>query len=340
MLRGLRCRLIHFERKIGLLYGNEDIRMNQQLESALRIRYIKLHFKVVLLEDTLLPADKVSALRGGMGEMLLRANCVRDRECAYCDFESECIVRRTMYSKYDIVPPFVKTNDSIGYILECENHDEEFYEGDSLQFQLILFGKAIVYFNQYLQAFFALGMEGIGKAHARYQIVSVTNTQNQPLLENGAVYMKNYQVQTIDEYVKYRMGRIFGTECQNRIVFHTPLTLKYHGAFLEEYHMEAIWDAVLRRIYMLECFEGIENTVYDISELKDSELPDIEWQESHNVGVRRYSSTQDRKMVLSGIKGFVQLDLIPDQMLPVFLAGELIHIGKNTSFGFGRYSVV
>ena len=314
--------------------------MNLQLEHALEIRYIKLHFKVVLLEDTILPADKVSALRGGMGEMLLRANCVRNRECVKCDFESECIVRRTMYSKYDIVPQFVKTNDSIGYILECENYDEEFDEGDSLQFQLILFGKTIVYFNQYLQAFFTLGMEGLGKEHARYRIVSVTNTQNQPLLVNGAVYMKNYQVQTIDEYVKYRMGRICGTECQNRVVFHTPLTLKYQGVFLKEYHMDAMWNAILRRIYMLECFEGMENTVYDIEELMDSALPDIEWQEAHHVGVRRYSSTQDRKMVLSGIKGFVQLDMIPAQILPVFLAGELIHIGKNTSFGFGRYSVV
>ena len=80
--------------------------------------------------------------------------------------------------------------------------------------------------------------------------------------------------------------------------------------------------------------------LYDIEELKDSVLPDIEWQEARHINVRRYSSTQDRKMVLGGIKGFVQLGLIPNQMLPVFLAGELTHIGKNTSFGFGRYSVV
>ena len=314
--------------------------MNRQLESALGIRYVKLHFKAVLLQDAILPADKVSALRGGMGEMLLRAHCVRDRECAHCDFEPECIVRRTMYSKYDIVPSFVKTSDSVGYILECEDRDEAFYEGDSLQFQLILFGKAIVYFNQYLQAFFALGMEGLGKEHARYRIVSVTNTRNQPLLADGAVYMKNFQVQTIDEYVKYRMEHICPAAFQNRIVFHTPLTLKYQNVFLEEYHMEAVWNAVLRRIYMLECYEGIEDTVYDIEELKDSALPDIEWQEARHINVRRYSSTQDRKMVLGGIKGFVQLDLIPDQMLPVLLAGELTHIGKNTSFGFGRNSVV
>ena len=55
--------------------------MEQQLEEALKIRYIKLHFTVSMLEDTELPVEKVSALRGGMGEMLLRPNCVRAREC-------------------------------------------------------------------------------------------------------------------------------------------------------------------------------------------------------------------------------------------------------------------
>lgn len=44
--------------------------MDRQLEEALRIRYLKLYFTIALFEDTELPGDKVSALRGGMGEML------------------------------------------------------------------------------------------------------------------------------------------------------------------------------------------------------------------------------------------------------------------------------
>ncbi len=314
--------------------------MESKIYDALKIRYIKLHFTVAMLEDTYLPADKVSALRGGMGEMLLRANCVRDRNCADCDFESECIVRRTMYSKYRIVPQFVTTDDSVGYILECENYDKLFAEGDLLQFNLILFGKAIVYFNQYMQAFFALGNEGIGKEHARYRIVSVTNTQNHPLLEGDAVHMLNYRIQTLGEYADYRIRRMNRTGCQNRLVFHTPAALKYRGKFLEEYHIEAIWDAVLRRIYMLECFEEITQNVYNIDEFKTLILPDIVKQEVGRVGIQRYSSTQDRKMVLNGIKGYIELRQVPEQMLPWLFAGELIHIGKNTSFGFGRYSVV
>ncbi len=320
--------------------------MNQQLEEALKIRYIKLHFTAVIVEDTELPAEKVSALRGGMGEMLLRANCVRDRNCKKCDFESECIVRRTMYSRYEITPRFVTTDDSIGYLLECENYEEEFYAGDLLEFNLILFGRSIAYFNQYMQAFFALGGAGIGKNHSQFQIVSVTNTRRQRLYAEGMVYMEQYQIETILDYVDYRMKQIqksgCKSDCKNRLVFRTPLTLKYQGEFISEFHMEAIWNAIRRRIYMLECYEGITENIHELEDLRSDMLriPDIVRQEYEWIAVRRYSSTQERRMRLTGIKGYLELDSVPEDMLPILAAGELIHIGKNTSFGFGRYKIV
>lgn len=43
----------------------------QQIERALQVRYIKLHFGLYLVEDSRLPMNKVSAIRGGIGEMLL-----------------------------------------------------------------------------------------------------------------------------------------------------------------------------------------------------------------------------------------------------------------------------
>ena len=53
--------------------------------------------------------------------------------------------------------------------------------------------------------------------------------------------------------------------------------------------------------------------------------------------VKRYSSTQDSRVYLRGMEGRVVFDAISEEYLPYVLAGELLHIGKNTSFGFGRY---
>lgn len=325
---------------------NENERMGtermKQAESSLlskilEIRYVKLHFFLEFIEDTKLPVNKPSALRGGIGEMLLNANCIKDRKCETCDFESECIVQRTMYSKFEQKPEFVTTGDSVGYIIECENYEENFSKGDILQFQLILFGKTIVYFNQYLQAVFALGQVGIGKKHARFTICQVTNTKGIPILDGNNVYMRYYQVTTLGNYVKYRLERWKDTGDYCEIVFHTPLTQKFKGEFLRKFDMEAIIKAVKRRLYILACFENIESQKWYEETIG---IPTMIAQNSRNVQVARYSSRQDSKMLLKGIEGSIQIEGISDEILQILLAGEITHIGKNTSFGFGRYSVV
>ena len=303
-----------------------------EIEKILQIRYVKLHFTLKILEDTILPRNKVSALRGGMGEMLLRANCIRNRKCEKCDFISECIVQRTMYSKMEIQPDFMQKGDSAGYVLECENYDEIFYKGEKLKFQLILFGKNIVYLNQYLQAFAYLGMEGLGKHRAKYIVESVANTQNMKLVEGDSVYKKNYKVHTVAEYVQYRMD---SDQKEDTIVFHTPLTVKYRGKLIEEVDMEAVMAAIARRIYILDCFEGIATDKIDIT----GHIPEVICQDIYPVSVERYSSTHDEKIRLHGICGHAVVDQIDETAKILLYTGELIHIGKNTSFGFGRYSL-
>ena len=154
-----------------------DINRQEILRNALQIRYIKLHLKIEFLEDTILPKNKVSALRGGIGEMLLRANCIRDRNCDLCDFRTECIVQRTMYSQFEIKPSFVTTGESVGYVYECVNYQQEFSAGEQMEFNLLLFGKTIVYFNQYMQAIYALGQQGIGKYNSKFIVVEVKNSK-------------------------------------------------------------------------------------------------------------------------------------------------------------------
>ncbi len=78
------------------------------LEKRLNISYIKLRFSLVFEQDTILPRNKVSALRGGMGEMMLQQNCIKDRNCKSCRFKEACIVHRTLYTKMEKKPAFMK----------------------------------------------------------------------------------------------------------------------------------------------------------------------------------------------------------------------------------------
>ena len=282
-----------------------------------------------------MPKNKVSALRGGMGEMLLQMNCIRDRNCEVCDFKLECMVQRTMYSRYEKNPVFLTSGESIGYVLECENYQETFAAGEELDFQLILFGKTLVYFNQFMQAFTMLGVIGLGKHHAKFRIVSVKNQQRENIVDEESLDLSNYRIQTLSSYVEHRLRRLSDREQQNRLIFYTPVTIKYQNEYMQEFQLQPLLESLKRRVYMLACFEGIEADLRDFT----PPLPNILQQKHEFTTVRRYSNRKDTHMELKGIRGFVQTDGLEGDFLELLLAGEIMHIGKNTSFGFGKYVV-
>ncbi len=310
-----------------------------QLQSSFDIRYIKLHFTIEFTEDSTLPVFKISALRGGMGEMLLRSCCIRNRECEDCDFESECLVRRIMYSKMEIQPSFMTSGDSAGYVIECEDYRSNVGAGDTLKFNLLLFGKTIVYFSQILSAFYSLGMNGLGKEMSRFRIVEVTNSKGEPILDKANVLMQNLEVLKVSDYIAFRKTKLSEESDKRRIAFKTPLSLKYRGNMLTEFIPQAIVESVCRRIYMLDCLEGIESDIHEKEYIDSLMIPNVLSEEHKEVSVRRYSNHKENAMYLKGIEGEIELDQISPELLDILLAGELIHIGKNTSFGFGRYRI-
>lgn len=267
--------------------------------------------------------------------MLLRQHCIRDRQCESCDFEQECIVRRIMYSKMEIQPDFMSSGDSVGYVFECEDYHESFMAGDMMKFSLLLFGKTIVYFSQILDAIYRLGLSGIGKNKRRFSIVGITNTLGEDILSGNNIDMKAYKVMRLEEYVKYRMKTFPRDDSSVQLKLNTPLSLKSGGKQLEGFDIEPFISAVIRRMYMLNCFEGKE---FDMRSVKESlSMPKLLSSDTHKVYVPRYSNRKDEKMNLWGLEGAANLADVNEDVLSFLLAGELIHIGKNTSFGFGRY---
>ncbi len=63
-------------------------------------------------------------------------------------------------------------------------------------------------------------------------------------------------------------------------------------------------------------------------------------QSARYISTARYSGCHDEKIPLSGIKGTMDLENIEDDLYALLLAGEITHIGKNTKFGFGRYTMI
>ena len=307
-----------------------DLLMANQLETE----YLKLHFFLKLTEDSKLPKQKASALRGGMGQMLLRINCIRDRRCDKCPYEPECIVRRILYAKMRTQPNFMSEGDSVGYVICCEDYREYFSQGDTLEFTMTLFGRMAVYFGQILQAFQYLGYQGLGKEKAKFRIVQVTNSKRQSILDGQNVYMERVTTQKISDYVAYRKEKGTHGGAVN-LILRTPLAVKAQGEQLKEMELEAFFKSINRRLYMLNCYEKSDAVA---PEELDS-LPTLTKQSVKQITVKRYSTTHDNRIGLEGIIGECRMENVSERNLELLYAGELVHVGKNTSFGFGRYAV-
>ena len=54
----------------------------------------------------------------------------------------------------------------------------------------------------------------------------------------------------------------------------------------------------------------------------------------------RYSNRAKTKMLLGGIKGYIVFEGDLEKFYPFIKLGEYLHIGKEATFGLGRYKIV
>lgn len=306
----------------------------EKQQMTMEIPFIRLRFRAELLEDVYLPRTKTAALRGGMGEMLLRQNCVADQNCDKCRFSEVCVVQHTFYTPMKKKPPYMTGAESVGYLIECTDGKTEFKKMDCFYFYLILFGDSIAFFNQYLQAFYQLGMLGLGKYHGRFQITEVCNAKGERIVSRREVDMSRYRISTVNDYVRERKAQLIGGQKSWTLRFLTPLCMKHRQTFLREFDGEALVKGAARRLQMLNYYIGEEAAAPELDG-----YPQIVRQTIRQEYVKRYSGTQDSRMTLKGITGEAVFERIAEDCLDYLIAGELIHMGKNTSFGFGKYMI-
>ena len=374
----------------------ERSRIPKAFSERLSLRFMKLRFTLQMLEDAHLPRYKSSAIRGGMGQMLLEGYCILDRRCggrqkqnikvvkeavnppdqnagmgaagesvyekaskvqepqgrkvnlrnedrSLCPYEEECVVRRLMYAKFKIQPPFASEGDSIGYSVCCQDYREEFFAGDLLEFELTLFGRLLVHLNPILQAFTALGQAGLGAEHARFRIAAIANSRREPILDGTNIYLSRYVPETLESYVLRRLPHL-----SDRLTlrFRTPVTLKHNKEFLEHFDPEVILNACARRLYMLDCFEGIDRPQAAVGEKEENgneeaqdlriPVPRLVSETPIHTIIPRFSSTQETRIKLHGIRGEVILENVSEEAKILLAAGEVMQIGKNVSMGFGK----
>ena len=144
--------------------------MNNLICKNLNIRYLKLHFFIRFYEESFVYRHKPSALRGGIGNVLIEKYCLKGKACSFCDFKGECIAHQILYGKYKIKPPSVTEGESIGYVIECEDYREQIPQHGVMRFQILLFGNTINFWRIIVDAVAELGKIGFCHSKAKFKL--------------------------------------------------------------------------------------------------------------------------------------------------------------------------
>jgi len=275
-----------------------------------------------------------SQLRGAFGHALRRTTCVtRQKDCKACPLYRSCAYPEVFETpapehharqRFSQVPnPYVIEPPPLGA------HD--YRPGEILSFDFVLMGLALRHLPLIVYAWQrALQRnEGMGGGSAR--LVGVAYVP--PVGEPEAIFADG-ELRSLD----IRPPAAPVLDGAARLRFATPLRLQQEGKALG--HAMTARDILMglaRRYWYLAEFHQHIQPATDFREFGERaaalELEDgTVWRDW-----RRYSNRQRQAMVLGGVIGEVVLrgDLAP--FADLLTVGQWTHLGKNASFGLGRY---
>ena len=305
-------------------------------------------------ETLILPAYKGSTLRGGFGNAFKKIVCVqKERDCSSCILKGQCIYSYVFETppkpdtkvmrKYEYVPhPF---------IIEPPSENKRGYKpGDGLTFRLTLVGKAIDFLPYFIYTFEELGRIGIGKGRGRFELKAVhaRNGKTSPISEcknpKNLIYSSATKKLTPPDPVVIDMDIPSSDGLSDKTLtlrFLTPTRISYNGHITSELEFHILIRNLLRRISLLSYFHcGVDTSAWDFKGMierakgiktKETQLRWYDW--------KRYSSRQETKIGMGGFIGEITFDGDVAPFFPLIRAGEVLHVGKSTSFGLGRYEI-
>ncbi|MCX7612913.1 MAG: CRISPR system precrRNA processing endoribonuclease RAMP protein Cas6 [Caldimicrobium sp.] len=303
----------------------------------LNIPYKIITFTCKPEDELYLPAFKGSTFRGVLGRALKQALCTlkTQKDCLSCPLLRTCyyayifetIPHRERplpfgYNKIPAVPhPFVLEPP-----LEEKRH---FTTEDTFSLNLILIGQAIQYEPLFLLALNLVASHGIGKGNKKFQILH-TSTQT---------FQLEIHLNSLDTYEK-EFSSPGDLTLKLKII--TPLRLIFDGRLVRNLEFHHLIRALLRRVsllYYFHCESSLPNVdakrwlnLAENIEMIEDQTRWFDWE--------RYSFRKGRRMTLGGLVGEVSFKGKLSPFLSLLRAGEVLHCGKNTSFGLGQFKIV
>jgi CRISPR-associated endoribonuclease Cas6 len=307
-------------------------------------------------------------LRGGFGYAFKRVVCaIRNKECPDCILKEKCV-----YSYVFETPPPSDTKIMRKYksaphpfVIEPPMDKRRgFKPGDEINFGLTLIGRVIDYLPYFIYTFDELGKTGIGKGKAKYELQDVScdgktiydsDTKTlKPFIASSVLIpplvrgdeegsennppLANLQ-RSVPPLERGGKGGFFNKRLT--LNFLTPTRILYDGHLTLDLEFHILIRNLLRRLsllYYFHCngdpstwdFKGIIEQSKEIK-VKEKNLRWYDWS--------RYSGRQETRIKMGGFAGDISFEGDIEPFMPLIKSGEVLHVGKGTGFGLGKYEI-
>lgn len=289
-------------------------------QSLFNIEYLPLKVTLAFQERAELPPFLGSALRGAIGQALYRT----DQE-AYAFLYAK---GKNSEGKQDIAKPYMVIPPDIS----IENRVVE--AGEELSFEIVLFGSAEKYVDALTKALRRSSKYGLGARRYGFELCRISNGGKQRI---------HWQ-----EYLFYEAGASGGKKSGQKlscvtgtiIRLCTPLRIRRGGQLLESISFETLIRNIINRILRLTERYGGWIDIGEAEKIQSLAAGVKTVRENLNIHhLQRYSNRVQDKMDFSGLMGEVEYegDLTP--FVSWLSAAQILHIGRNTTFGMGKIQV-
>lgn len=306
------------------------------------IAYKKYCFSLKARETIYLPAYKGSTFRGGFGNSFKKVVCVfRRKYCQECPINKDCSYSYIFETPSPSVGGILNMNryETIPhpFIIEPPLKNEEVWEaGTTISFNVILIGRATRYLMHFIMAFEHLGEMGLGRGRGKYELSKIDDGQNTIFVgSDRTISLGDPDIIEIPEVIELNRGE----EKALKVNYITPTRLKYQRDYVNRIEFFILITNLLRRINLLHYYHMEPKAALWDHRLLIQEARKIIIKNdlSKWYDWERYSHRQRAKMKLGGVVGSVIYEGRINPFTTILEAGEILHVGKGTTFGLGMF---
>ncbi|MCS7232954.1 MAG: CRISPR system precrRNA processing endoribonuclease RAMP protein Cas6 [Synergistetes bacterium] len=269
-----------------------------------------------------------NVLRGKFGAEFKRLACIKKSfECSKCMLRFSCPYAMLFETSPSPLTKVMRKYDSAPrpFIIYFPFKKFDLTKGDRVSINLTLIGKA----NDYLPYFVYCFLNILN--NLKLELVSLSY-EGKNLYKGDKIELPsgNYS------YLKFEINgdnRLFSVE----VDLESPLRLIFNGEIQKEPSFSALMRNFFRRVVLLDYFHCGGGGEYPFKPVLD--LLDRVNIVDHSIteGVfSRFSYRQKRKIPFYGVTGRIRYQPVNGFFLDYLKAMKELHVGKNTTFGFGK----